>query len=109
MRPFVDVFHGVITRVNKSNRHDCCSPTCLYINKKGEIEFRALKHLFFRIPHFSPLLRVARYYGELPEWEAPLKIIRERIKEDNSLGDRLFDIEREIKKDMTWADIEAIF
>jgi len=81
---------AVITKTQDGR--DCCDPTCLFFNKRGEHEFRALKHLSFRIPNFSPLLRALRYNGDLPEWEAPLKEISERVQADESLGDKLFDI-----------------
>jgi hypothetical protein len=106
VRPFAEVFHGVIIWTNGGN-YDCCSPTCLFINKKGKIESSALKHLFHCLPKFSPFLRMERYDGKLPEWEAPLKIISERVKEDNTLGDKLFYIEME-EKELTWAVIEPL-
>ena len=106
MRPFVDVFHAVITWTRDGR--DCCDPTCLYFNKRGELDFGALKHLSFRIPNFSPLLRVSRYDGYLPDWEAPLKIISERVRADESLGEKLFDIGGHRKREeWTWANLEA--
>ena len=114
MRPFVNVFHAVIIWVSADNRHDCCSPTCLCINKNGVIYFGALKHLSFHFPNFSPLLRAERFTGNLPEWEKPLKIISEYVKKDYTLSDKLFDIDEEnhkkgIRTKLTWTDIESIF
>jgi len=108
MRPFVEVFHAVI--IDTRDGRDCCDPTCLYFNKRGEPGFRALKHLSFRIPNFSPLLRASQYYGDLPEWEAPLKLISERVRADESLGKKLFDIGRHWEiEGLTWAKFEAVW
>jgi len=108
MRPFVDVFHSVITWTRDGR--DCCDPTCLYINKRGEFKFGALKHLSFRIPNFSPLLRASLYDGDLPEWEAPLKIISERVRADESLGDMLVEVGGHWKREeRTWANLEAVW
>lgn len=110
IRPFAEIFHAVIVRVG--DVYDCCSPTCLYINKKGEVQITALKHLFGLLPKFSPLLRAERFNGELPEREAPLKIVSERVKADTTLGDRLLDIHLELDEkgeDMTWANLESYF
>ena len=108
MRPFVDVFNAVITK--RRDGRDCCDPTCLYFNKRGEVNFRALKHPSFRIPNFPPLLRASRYNGDLPEWEAPLRVISERVRADESLCDKLFDIGWHWRREeWTWANLEAVW
>jgi hypothetical protein len=113
VRPFAEVFHAVIIMIDRYSdyNHDCCSPSCLFFNKQGKVYTGALKHMSFCLyPAFSPLLRAARYDGELPEWEAPLKIISECVKKDHTLGDRLMDLESKRKiGDTTWADIKPFF
>ena len=108
MRPFVDVFHAVITMTRDGR--DCCDPTCLYFNKRGVVDFGALKHRSFRVPNFSPLLRASLYDGDLPELEAPLKVISERVRADESLGDMLFEVGGYRKREeWTWANLEAVW
>ena len=107
MRPIVGVFHAVIIWVGGDS--DCCSPTCLYINKCGMMEFSALTHLSFHLPSFSPLLRVERFTGELPEWEAPLKIISEHVKNDHGFYDKLHGLGLVHKERyLTWTDVELL-
>ena len=115
MRPAMDVIHAVITW--RASYNDCCSPGCLFINKKGYVDVSALKHLHFsyRFPDFSPLLRLSLFIGELPEHEVPFKTVSERLKEGSINGEDFYmRYDNEVKYSKKyhrylWEDFKAYF
>ena len=116
MRPAVDVVHVVVTWCNSHNYNDCCSPGCMYVNKKGYVGISALKHLHFsyRFPNFSPLLRLSLFTEELPEHEAPLKIVSEQLKNNNVNGYDFYDCSDKVEYNRKyhgylWEDFKAYF
>lgn len=90
-RPFDKIYHAVVLENHYPN--DCCAPFCVYFKSCNRLDAGALKHIhrFYRYPIFSPLLRAAVLDGELPEYEAPLKLISEKIRRDPACIRRIYD------------------
>ena len=81
------ICHAVIADIGE-NENDCCSVRAVYMTEGGRMEQAVLKHNLFR-PHlamFPCLYRLAKFTGDLPPWEAPLKKVSEMLKLDPSLG-----------------------
>lgn len=92
-RPSAPVCHAVLSSVPDPNacwRYDCCSIGAIYLDAEGMLNTSALKHdLAFRevfLPLFSCMLRLSKFTGKLPQEEAILHRVSERIKEDPALG-----------------------
>ena len=81
-RPFDKIYHAVVLDNHYPN--DCCAPFCVYFKSCNRLDTGALKHIHrsYHYPIFSPLLRAAALDGELPDYEAPLKLISEKIGQD---------------------------
>ncbi|GHV41805.1 hypothetical protein FACS189490_09420 [Clostridia bacterium] len=75
--PYVEPFHAVIVTVG--DNRDCCCVQAAWVNGRGVIDVAALKHNLFFMLTLSPLYRLARFGGELPEREAPLYALSEEL------------------------------
>lgn len=96
-RPYSEPTYCVITDIGCN--YDCCAVRCLYPVCCGLVKEGAFKHnhCFERHPwhdrrddYISPLFRAELYEGELPKEYAFLEKISYALKQDSSLGEKIY-------------------
>ena len=85
----------IVLLLTTSDRHDCCSVQCLFINHEGKLDTAAFKHNSF-IRHLeksclSAIYRAKQFIGELSEKEALYAILSKAIKDKPELGSEIWD------------------
>ncbi len=97
MSPFVAPFPAVIAEAEREDYTDCCFPQIVYINEHGKVDCGALKHIPYRYPRISPLLRLKLYDYPVEGRHAPLQELSRVIKGCPKKGGRLVERIRQEK------------
>ena len=90
-RPTSPICHAVISSSPEDRwKYDCCGIQAIYFNEDGELYQSSLKHDLlgrgFGFPMFSCMYRLSKFTGKLPEEEAVLMVVSEKLKQNPELA-----------------------